>query len=195
MLNPERFQILLNNYTAGISGSPERGELFVMVRSGEYLGLLDQHVNTTLQAHVTEGPSLSATEKQAILQRVFAGPQRAPVVTMRPGRSYIKWVAAAVVLAAIGGAYLWFHQPTAPGIAAGNASPAKQELVVPGGYKATLTLADASTIDLEAVQGGQLPRQGNTELSSPASGQLEYKSQGSDKDILYNKITTPRGGQ
>ncbi len=196
MLNQERFQILLNNYTAGISGSPERRELFVMVGSGEYLGLLDQHVSTTLQAHVSEGPSLSATDKQAILQRVFAGSQRTPVVTMRPGRSYIRWVAAAAVLAAIGGAYLWFHQSTVPEIAAGaNASPAKQELIVPGGYKATLTLADASIVNLDGVQNGQLPRQGNTELSIPGSGQLEYKSQGSDKEILYNKITTPRGGQ
>ncbi len=198
MLNPERFKILLNNYVADITSSPERRELFVMVRSGEYQGWLDQHISTTLQAGVAEGPSLSATEKQAILQNIFAATRIAtPVVSMEHRRRYItKWAAAAVVLAAIGSAYLWFRQPAKQELAAAATSqPAKPDQVLPGSYKATLTLADASTIDLGSAQNGSLPQQGNTVLSKPGSGQLEYTSQGSDKDILYNKITTPRGGQ
>ena len=197
-MNPERFKILLNNYVSDIAGSPERGELFVMVRSGEYQGWLDQHISTTLQANVIEGPSLSAADKKTILQNVFeASRVTTPVIAMEHRRRYIRQLAAAaVVLAVIGGAYVWFRQPAQQEVAATTTTqPVKQNMVVPGGYKATLTLADASTIDLGDAQNGTLPKQGNTLLSKPASGQLEYASQGNDKEILYNKITTPRGGQ
>jgi ferric-dicitrate binding protein FerR (iron transport regulator) len=194
MLNPERFQILLNNYVTDIASSPERGELFVMVRSGEYQGWLDQHINGTLQAKLAEGPSLSVAEQDKMLQKVFSYSEPVtPVIVMKRRPRYIKWAAAAVLMVAVGGAYTWFHHPAGQQVAA--IQPAKQDIVVPGGYKATLELADASILNLEGTQSGVLPRQGNTELSMAEAGQLEYKSQGSDKEILYNKITTPRGGQ
>ena len=71
--------------------------------------------------------------------------------------------------------------------------------IVPGGNKATLTLADGSTIILNAVQNGNLADQGHM-LVTKTDGRLIYNrkpdSDGSaNAEKLYNTVTTPRGGE
>ncbi|MFT3747837.1 MAG: FecR domain-containing protein [Agriterribacter sp.] len=70
--------------------------------------------------------------------------------------------------------------------------------VSPGGTKAMLTLGDGSTIVLDSSSNGQLGIQGNTKVIKLDDGQLKYqkgKSGDNNKIIVYNTITTPRGGQ
>jgi transmembrane sensor len=67
--------------------------------------------------------------------------------------------------------------------------------VLPGGDKAILTLADGSTIVLDDAQNGALTEQGNTKVIK-LGGKLAYDPAGSgSKEVVYNTITTPRGGQ
>jgi ferric-dicitrate binding protein FerR (iron transport regulator) len=74
-------------------------------------------------------------------------------------------------------------------------STSEQE-IAPGSNRAVLTLADGSTIILENAVKGPLTQQGYTKISKPADGQLEYKSLNEKpKEVLFNNITTPRGGQ
>ena len=66
----------------------------------------------------------------------------------------------------------------------------------PGGNKATLTLADGSTINLEAAVNGTLTQQGKTTLLKTADGQLSYRSSNEKTaQDFHNTVTTPRGGQ
>jgi ferric-dicitrate binding protein FerR (iron transport regulator) len=84
---------------------------------------------------------------------------------------------------------------------AGNSSvPAAtasyQHDIPPGTNKATLTLADGTTITLDSAQNGTLAQQGNTKVIKLDSGRLAYEGgKATGKGILYNTIYTPRGGQ
>ena len=71
--------------------------------------------------------------------------------------------------------------------------------IAPGGNKATLTLANGNTIDLDAAKNGELSKQGGSEVVKEKNGQLAYQSAStvnrSQADVQYNLLTTPRGGQ
>lgn len=67
--------------------------------------------------------------------------------------------------------------------------------IKPGGNKALLTLDDGSTVALGDAQNGLLTHQGNTKITKQ-DGKLDYNSSGSGASkIMYNTISTPRGGQ
>lgn len=67
--------------------------------------------------------------------------------------------------------------------------------IQPGGNKAVLTLADGSTIVLNDAKNGVLTHQGNTKVIKQ-NGKLDYNASGSEANkIMYNTISTPRGGQ
>lgn len=66
--------------------------------------------------------------------------------------------------------------------------------ITPGGDKAILTLADGSKIMLDSAHNGDLANQGNVKVIK-INGQLAYKGTGTSAEVLYNTISTPRGGQ
>jgi transmembrane sensor len=67
--------------------------------------------------------------------------------------------------------------------------------IAPGGQKALLTLADGTQIDLDSASNGLLTQQGNTKVIKLANGQLQYNSNQSSSEILFNTMSTPVGGQ
>ncbi len=71
--------------------------------------------------------------------------------------------------------------------------------ILPGGDKAVLTLADGSTVILGAAVPGKTINQGGTLISAADKGLLVYQSTGredqSETASLFNKVSTPRGGQ
>jgi transmembrane sensor len=70
----------------------------------------------------------------------------------------------------------------------------EQQDIAPGGNKAVLTLADGSQIILDSAANGNLASQGNAKVIK-LDGQLAYNTSGSSTEVLYNTITTPKGGQ
>jgi ferric-dicitrate binding protein FerR (iron transport regulator) len=74
-------------------------------------------------------------------------------------------------------------------------APGFKNDVMPGGDKATLTLADGTTIMLDNVNDGTVAHQGNAKVVK-LGAKLLYNTSGSQsKEIAYNTISTPRGGQ
>ena len=71
--------------------------------------------------------------------------------------------------------------------------------IVPGGNKATLTLANGQTIILDSVHNGQLANQGNSKITKSGNGLLAYHTQSTklkaQSEVLFNTLTVPRGGQ
>lgn len=69
-------------------------------------------------------------------------------------------------------------------------------IVVPGGNKAYLTLADGKTISLTDASNGELAAQAGISIRKTADGQLVYKVEesGTAKGKM-NKVSTPKGGQ
>jgi transmembrane sensor len=110
-------------------------------------------------------------------------------------RTWFRIAAAAVLILIAGTIYLLVNKTNNQQPIAGNQQQPIKD-VAPGGNKAVLTLADGSTIILDNAANGTVSQQGNTKILKLGDGQLAYNSLNEKpKEVLYNTITTPRGGQ
>lgn len=110
------------------------------------------------------------------------------------GINYRKWLSAAAILliACLGVFQFWVSRNNSHAISKISKHPIID--IVPGGNKATLKLADGTIISLnDSVNGFQATQQ-NVKLVIQ-NGEITYQSLGQDNEIIYNTITTPRGGQ
>jgi len=197
MSSTGKFLELLDDYVADESSSSERVELLHMVRSGEHQELLERHITATFNSNRIEGPVLSTRQKEEILQNIFAEARlAAPVIAMgqKKGRIW-RWAAAAAIFVAVGAGLLWPYRTTNEGAIAtrgGNTQP--ENKVAPGGYTATLTLGDGSVVELDNAKSNALPGQGNVQVTNNGQ-ELVYTGTQNNNNIVYNKLSTPRGGQ
>ncbi|SDK18486.1 FecR family protein [Pedobacter sp. ok626] len=114
-------------------------------------------------------------------------PKRRPIFTLPR-------IAAAASILLVTVALIWYSGKTTidnsrkKEIAATNIEPARQ--------KAILTLADGSTITLEDQPNGTLTKQGGNQIVKLDNGSVAYKEEmaAADKKIVYNTMSTPRGG-
>ena len=67
--------------------------------------------------------------------------------------------------------------------------------VLPGSDKATLTLADGSTVVLDDAKNGTLAQQGSSKVIKVGGKLLYDPANNNSKEIVYNTISTPNGGQ
>ncbi|MES2431452.1 MAG: FecR domain-containing protein [Bacteroidota bacterium] len=163
----------------------------------ELKNLMQEQFEDDIEKGVSElNPDMSAKIFRSIQDKILLleKNKRAKVVKMR----WIRIAAAACVVGIIGIAvYFSSNKKTAP---EQFAQDKKVETkfkndVLPGGDKAMLTLADGSSIILNNAQNGKLAQQGNAQLIK-VNGKIVYNvSKGTAKEMLYNTITTPKGGQ
>ncbi len=121
-------------------------------------------------------------------------PSRAKSRTMR-STSFAWYMAAASIIALVlVGGYLFFNSAdVAPSVAKEDVKPFVND-VAPGGDKAVLTLADGRRIVLDSAADGAITKQGGI-IIIKLGGQLTYDQQVKTTEVLFNTITTPRGGQ
>jgi ferric-dicitrate binding protein FerR (iron transport regulator) len=100
--------------------------------------------------------------------------------------------AAAVLFILIGVWYFGTRSKEGPPI--GSSSGQHQNDIKPGSNKAILTLADGRRIVLDSARNGQLAQQGNVKVVE-SHGQLSYETGNKGGEVVYNMMTTPRGGQ
>ncbi len=143
--------------------------------------------------------------RAAILKRITPGRKKGTgyLVPMRYRR--LAWTAAVFtgVLLCVGGWYLGHHKGQNKAEIT-KAEVALQNDIVPGGNKAILTLGDSTRIVLDTARNGTVTAQGNMRIMKLEDGQLTYGVAGADSEangtggtpkIVYNTLTTPRGGQ
>lgn len=125
-----------------------------------------------------------------------------PVIPLRSAGKAWPWrriasVAALAVIFLSGAWFLFFKNPEVRVAATEDNSGRFKNDVSPGGNKAILTLADGSRIILDSANNGALAKQGNTKVLKITNGQLSYATQDNagPVQVLYNTISTPRGGQ
>jgi len=117
----------------------------------------------------------------------------APVVPLMK-RNWFRLAAAAVFVLAVIGAYLLVNQHPVELPVANNQHQTND--ILPGGNKAVLTLSNRSDINLENVSNGAIVKEGGTKISKLNDGQLVYNIlEEKPTQVLYNTVTTPRGGQ
>jgi len=117
-------------------------------------------------------------------------------VTKSTAKHIWRYLAAASVVTATIGVTLWALNRHRAQPANTIATAPVTNDVQPGGNKATLTLADGRTIDLDSSANGVLANQGNTFVAKQ-DGLLAYNKAASEAPVTptYNLLTTPRAGQ
>ncbi|MBN9386339.1 MAG: FecR family protein [Chitinophagaceae bacterium] len=195
--HPERLQLLLEKFAANRCSQEELLELMRAVEQGTHDEALHHALMDAWErlSGTDEEPSLN---KEAIFRQVVG---TAPVRRERPvwGRA----AAAAAIILLLGGGVFWYvrrDQRLPAANVAATRSPGVKRDVAPGGNKAILTLSDGTDIVLDSVREGRLSQQGNAEVTKTGKGQLAYRTAASHEvraasELVYNKITTPRGGQ
>jgi len=95
---------------------------------------------------------------------------------------------------------LYFLNKKSPGEVAHNSinQPVPTDSIKPGTQKALLTLGDGTVILLDNAANGVIAEQGKVKVEKMSNGQVRYLPNGTTakgEKILYNKMSTPRGGQ
>ncbi len=141
-----------------------------------------------------EGESYFNKISEKAYQQITKRKSKIPLVIPFYRKSWFKVAAAAVLLIGAFAIYklIGISKPELPIAKVENT---KQD-VAPGGNKAILTLADGSTIILDTAANGKLTQQGNSNIVKLNNGQLAYNTLNEKPtEIVYNTISTPRGGQ
>jgi len=196
-MSTDRLSYLLRQYLEDSLTKEEQEELDHLLRQ-DHSG----QMHTALEPLIAGQPGLTDYQQEhweylfRKIQTRISPPAR--VRRMTRGR----WMAAAAVLLLAASGWLLYsrHNTVKSVVVSSPAAPPPVQDAVPGSNKATLTLADNSTIDLDDAKNGVLGQQGNAQLVKNKDGQLTYRTATGNGSPAtggpaYNLLTTPRGGQ
>jgi ferric-dicitrate binding protein FerR (iron transport regulator) len=172
LMSEEYSQEQKNLISQSLSGHPE----------------INKHATNELQQRLQKGLEITL---QKIEEKENAGSKLRRFPWLR--------YAAVFVIVVGGGTYLLLQQESSskPATIASNKEQTKQKSgdLAPGGNKAVLTLGDGSTILLDDAKNGTLTQQGSARVVK-LDGKLTYDLATTKNDeLVYNTISTPRGGQ
>nr|WP_295870537.1 FecR family protein [uncultured Chitinophaga sp.] len=161
------------------------------MEEAELLALLEQEqprVAAEIEAKITaysQQPYITALSALQPMIEQIVSVDRPATITRRIRPWHRAAAAAAIFLVAVT-SWLFFHRSSSNG-------PVAAVHVAPGSNKATLTLADGSSVELDN-NGSQVLHQGNTQVKQ-SSGSLSYSDGATADTNSYNTLKTPRGGQ
>lgn len=194
-----RLALLFERYTQGLTlTGEEEKELMSLLADSEnkepVAGLIDKLIVET-----GEDAEMQPESANAVLEAILQA-DKAPVIHIKQHKSsvsrFLKPAAAAVVVFAVAtGVYWWINKEQQPAV---NIAEKKNTIILPGGDKAVLKLADGSTIVLDTAKDGVLKSVGNVSIQKTHNGELVYMvgaSSGAQDLAGSNTISTPRGGQ
>lgn len=194
-MNNDRLTSLFQRYYAQEATEAERQELMALLAVDGHEEALAGLIKEKWEALQAAEEPFTTADGASVLRVVLGQEAEAPVVVAEEPKRRIWqwWAAAAVLVVAAGTALLLLDRPSGKG----RVAAAVTEKVVPGGNKATLQLADGSSIVLDDAQTGALGQQGSVRVVKLDSGQLAYQAGGVKANgvIGYNTLTTPKGGQ
>ncbi|MDM8173537.1 MULTISPECIES: FecR family protein [Olivibacter] len=195
----ERFYFLLNRF---LNKSIHREEL------DELLFLLDtlpkEEIDQVLQAIYEEtlvSPLLAEKLKSEEMLKQILGKKVARPISKRHSLSlYVKLAATAAVLAGLAFGVFILQQKNKPlNLQTTNTAPSKESDILPGGNKATLRMADGTTIILNDSPNGLLANEKGISIKKIADGELIIDAGTIKNDETptqrWNTVATPRGGQ
>ncbi len=192
----DKMQLLFQKFLKGSAVKEEKEALADLVAKESDDTLTDLLKSGWEQTDLSE-KGLSDEEAQKVLQNILTpGIEEAPIYKIPFYKKPSFRVAASVILLVGVFAIIKLTQQKniEPPLGSDPVASIIKNDVAPGGNKATLQLADGSTIILDNVDNGNVANQGQTKIIK-IDGQLAYNADGSSKEILYNTISTPRGGQ
>lgn len=192
-MEPNKFPAdLLQKYLDGTITEPESGVLFAWLKENPAAAEEDEVMEKLLQANYNasfgEPAAVPADASQRILDRLMVSMATEDTAVVRLPlwrRSWVRYAAAAVLLAAITlPAARMLTSRKKPVVAAPVA-------ITSGTNRAMLKLANGKEIMLDSTHGSIVQEPGLTVRND--SGRLNY--QGATAAVEYHTLTTPRGGQ
>ncbi|MET4142734.1 FecR domain-containing protein [Pedobacter sp. UYP1] len=171
-------------------------ELLEKYRSGHCTAAEKAIVETWyLKFEQENADPLTADKLEKATDRVW---DRLPVHEKTQRKLWPRIAGAAAVLLLLS-AGLYFFNSTRPQSALLTQKEQTKQ-ILPGGNKATLTLANGQEITLDGADNGQLAEQAGIIITKTKDGQLVYTiaDKGNDPDqrkAAMNRIATPKGGQ
>ena len=195
-IKADRLRYLMEQFDSNQISEEEFSELFALIRENKNEAALKNILRAGLQKE--QGAEPDKKRLNLMLQKILQPSN--DVVEMHSKRKHFGWLkvaAAAIIILMLGsGAYLRFNRSSQNDkITANIKTPKLTHDVTPGSNKALLLLADGSSIVLDSASKGTLAQQGNTEISKTGDGSLAYNAGNNSSTILYNTLSTPRGGQ
>jgi len=196
-----RLKYLLDQFATNSLTEAEFDELFGLIRQGENEEEIKSLLAADLDAQKSEGYDRLYWAKKFRSLTLNPSPSEWNFEKTPVPRIFPWWrvaVAASIILMLGISSYFFFKKSdNQTEIAKEHELPND---VAPGGNKAILILADGSQIILDSAANGSLAQQGNSKILKLDNGQLAYNSSGSPledggTEVLYNTISTPRGGQ
>ncbi|WP_143307665.1 FecR family protein [Chitinophaga vietnamensis] len=182
MTTRNHITVLLEKYAAGTISAEEQEQLSAAISAADdalYTQLLHDYEQVVM-SHTTTLPPDARLFAQ-LKSRITAMDQELAAPRVIRWKQYA--AAAAVALLAVWGAQHFFFRHNA-------IAPTAQQLPVPGGNKAILTLDNGATVALDS--GNKVIQQGTASIYQK-NGQIQYsKTTGA---VAYNTLSTPRGGQ
>lgn len=195
-----RLEYLFDCYIHQNCSSQEEQELMELLAQSENKSQVQRLLDKVIED--TEPETRMPEEVAAsILQNILKKDKARVVAIEKKKTVFMSWVrvaAAATVILFISGAVYWVLSKQTTNRIAASAVPANKQAakILPGGNHATLTMADGSKIVLDSVRNGNIQTGGAT--ISKQGGLLVYDGSSPAKSqtaVVYNTLTTPRGGQ
>lgn len=179
-MDKNTFHELVNRYLDGTATTAEQA-------------LVDRYCERLETAGETElEPETEALLHQVMYDRIMRRIQA-------PRKRSYRWTyaaAAAAVLALVAAGGVFFYPRKQPPAVAVKEKSVFHNDIKPGGNKATLTLANGSTVVLDDMAADTLAPQGNSTITRTGNGQLAYQARpGASLQPVFNTLTTPAGGQ
>lgn len=199
--NPNnRLKDLIEKYIANTCTRKELEQLLVMIENETSTEAITQTLKDRWERSGQKNALRESEldEKFALLMQDAR--HEAPVISMlsakKERRKNIRYAAAAIIICMLSvSLYFLFKPQPARQISKTENIKSPANDVAPGGNKAILTLANGRSIILDSAANGTLTTQGNSKILK-LNGMLSYNTlKNKSSEVLYNTISTPRGGQ
>lgn len=208
MSKKDEIKYLLERYISRTATEREYQRLFELLEEKKEIPTWRNVISEMMEQQDAD-PDYERSYWEPVISRIFQKDRPANKITGRKKTGLIikriLAAAAVVLLIGIGAWFLWQNELKEKEVVAAGLNETEND-IQPGGNKAILTLANGKSIVLDSTKNGLLSMQGGTKVIKLNNGLLAYNKQlavdngqlalkNRENKVLYNTITTPRGGQ
>ncbi|MEO6683363.1 MAG: FecR domain-containing protein [Ginsengibacter sp.] len=191
---------LLKRFLDNTITTAEAEELFAWLRTTSFeddsdvAQIMDAYYQNSFAETATPDLQTNREHLDKLLKTINADEKKQVTPVIRMNKKW--WMAAASIIILLGvGSFFIYLNNSQPPI---EITKTLLNDIAPGGNVATLTLSDGSTISLDSANNGSLAQQGQSTIIKLEDGQLAYEENAHNtvlKEVQYNTVSTPRGGQ
>jgi hypothetical protein len=199
-MNKDRLKYLLQQHFDNTISSSDFLELrnyLDTVDPDEILSVIDEQ-----SLMLNDGPEFNSAQSKNVLDRIKADSRFNQPVKRQPRIIKLnpKWLKVAAIITVFGTIAFYYAYRHDPASDQKKIAVCKSSEISPGSNKAILTQANGKTILLDSAANGILAKSGKTQVNKVNNGKLVYNTLShnntdDENALIYNTLTTPRGGE